>query len=150
MPIFSSVIGNWGLRCSRVLQRQRLLGLDAVGLKWSRLRHRHLGAMAGPWRTRRNDDCVAILAKPVQTASREQNLLTLTDLAALDVDGKHREHLTRSIAFVIRFLFVFYIAAQFQGRHCLLRRLRASQHRGHIDRRVDCNDLHMVGWLLGG
>lgn len=55
------------------------------------------------------------LAKPVQAASRSGNLLTLTDFISQGVTGAARSRLTRSVACIILFCFVFYIAAQFQG-----------------------------------
>lgn len=56
-----------------------------------------------------------VLAKPVQLASKVNNLLTLSDFLTLDVEGAARWRLTQSVAFVILFCFIFYIAAQFQG-----------------------------------
>ncbi len=68
-----------------------------------------LGALAGmvlAW---------LLLAKPVQAASRSGDLLTLTDFVSEGVVGTARWRLTRSVAVIILFCFVFYIAAQFQG-----------------------------------
>jgi len=55
------------------------------------------------------------LAKPVQEASRADNLLTLTDFLTRDVLDPDRLRLIRSVSVIILFCFVFYIAAQFQG-----------------------------------
>lgn len=56
-----------------------------------------------------------VIAKRVREASHNDNLVTMTDFFVHDVQGDWRPALIRSIAFIILFSFVFYVAAQFQG-----------------------------------
>ena len=55
------------------------------------------------------------IAPRLMTASREGNLVTLTDLLLGDLSGRHRQFLLGLISLIIVLSFSFYVAAQFQG-----------------------------------
>ncbi len=55
------------------------------------------------------------IAPRLMRASREQGLVTLTDLLLGDLDGPHRRALLWVVSLVIVVSFSFYVAAQFQG-----------------------------------